>query len=296
MEDLAGMSYISFLGTTETSFLSNENLGQDGSNNRQPKRGRKRTPENVTLEDFDNWEMDELSDDSDTDNDYDVSSCDEIEKKDEAIVRNLDEEEEEEEQRQQEENTIRIEDLDKDNSSSVIPDKSKKKKECFACRWSKTEEAGLDLNRVNQMIFMIESNFASTKTSFLARAVHLFFLNKIYIPMRQKYGPNAIGMWRTKDIIKHIKYHLLEPRYFVGNEIRKLQKFRKVLQKNMAMKRFDVKFINQSYMRMHMEAGRRILDLYRTNITGLNFYDPTCKIDCQQIAKIVNKNKHFNYV
>lgn len=174
-----------------------------------------------------------------------------------------------------------------------------KDKRCFGCSWGSSGTGdSINGNKMNVCIKIIEQNYGKTDNAELARIVHCFYMKEIYEPLKKE--GKSIPKWTSKKIKKHIESHLLEPRIFIGESLKKLSRFERLLE-NMIVTEHEFidgsrrMLLMEKNMKLSLEIMKRKLELYKATPRSMNFFNSDCSINMEMIGKFVNIQKEWNW-
>lgn len=183
---------------------------------------------------------------------------------------------------------------DKNSDIDEIKTNHKNDKEkrgyCFACDWvgNGNDAKTLSINKANTIVFMINSNYGIISDLSLAKAVHGFYKNEIWLPKKE------LPLWRTKDILLHIQKHSLNPVIYVGRKIRRMENLYDVVENMLFRKLNEGGSIipDQKMIKALTEIEKNIRELYKTPIKSMNFTSEN-GIDPEKIGLHINLNKNW---
>ena len=184
------------------------------------------------------------------------------------------------------------------NSSRSSNSERIKKRECFGCMYGNRKMDGIKVNNINLLIKLMEENIGKLNYYSLARMAHLFFKHSIYIPMKNE--GLKINMWRTHDIYIHLKYHIMDPKFFIWNTIAELSDRLTVLN-DMCFKLASMEdgnkvlIADEKVMRMCADTQKRIVDTYKLNPKSMNFYNEQSGINLETLGKLINTSKDWRF-
>jgi hypothetical protein len=171
------------------------------------------------------------------------------------------------------------------------------RRECFACAWQDHGE-GVE-GVVSTIEKMIHENLGLRDTQTIARQVHLYFKNHVYLPRRR--NGIRIAIWRTADVLEHIMRHTYDPRLFLMQSMDQARSWKRILE-DMAFRKQRlvngrVRYVAEANnIKLALSIDKHMLDLYKNNPRTLNFYNDRIGIDMERIAKLVNMSNNFRTV
>jgi hypothetical protein len=168
------------------------------------------------------------------------------------------------------------------------------REECFACKFGERDgETDLDPTKVGEMLRLLDQFYGHAENIAVAKMIHSYFKHEIWAPAR-----GSLPMWRTRSVLDHIEHHVLEPRIFIGESIRKFTKYWRILEDfilkeevNDAGEAHTV--VNDKNMKMVLDVQRRIAEMYKMNPSTMNFYNESYKIDMSSMGKGFNQYRHW---
>lgn len=191
---------------------------------------------------------------------------------------------------------------DQDNNDSSLPHYKKRCKKkskidkyaCFGCMWGSPKDDAINTSNMNRCIRILEENYGKMDNTVLARITHVFYKNEIYLPSKGK-----VPMWRSAAIKEHIEHHMLEPRIFIGESIKKLLSVLTVTQDCLFKQQmlFDGTIkdaVDERSSRFMISLFKQIIQLYRLNPKQMNFYNENSKINFERIGSMINLNKNWD--
>lgn len=92
---------------------------------------------------------------------------------------------------------------------------------CFGCMWGNNAFDESLKNQMGQLRALYEREYGRRRNDELAAAVYAFFRVHIYAPMARAGRP--IPDWPIDMIIEHITRHTLDPRIFIGEQLRRMR-------------------------------------------------------------------------
>ncbi len=233
------------------------------------------------------------------------SSCDELERVEENLF--SDEEEEEEvihnrtlEDHEEELANKEFQDIldvslknhDNYKGNKKEPRSRKKRKldeNCRGCLWSKYEYEEGQMDNLTMLLRIIESLCFRIPTKTVARIGHLFYKDKIYDPLIEGGTPGP--MWRTWEIEYHIENHIKDPRFHIVSTREKYDKISKVLYKSLFIEKEIAGVITRELHEKHFkafnESTKRIEDLLKLEPDKMNCYNKNVAIQLSDIGRII---------
>jgi hypothetical protein len=169
---------------------------------------------------------------------------------------------------------------------------------CFGCMYGNRGIDSIKMNNMNYLITLIEEHIGRMHYYDLAKMAHLYFKHSIYLPMKRE--GLKIQNWRTYDIYLHLKYHIMEPKFFIWNTIADLSDRLTVLNDMWFKKTWmedgnEIIVPDEKVIRMSMDTQRRIIETYKLNPKVMNFYNEHSNISFENIGKLINTNKDWKF-
>jgi hypothetical protein len=168
--------------------------------------------------------------------------------------------------------------------------------ECFGCMYSSKRDPSLKVNVVNNCISIIEREFGRVDDMILAKMVHAYYKDNIFIPCLKAGKP--MYMWRTVTIFNHIRKHIINPVIFLVNSVRKMQKMEDILC-TMSFKEIGLVdgskrvVLDKDNYKLFLETNKRTEALLKNRPKEMIFNTDDFKIDPASVGKVINTSKNF---
>ena len=204
---------------------------------------------------------------------------------------------------------------------------------CFGCWYDgmAEEEGESDPTNMNTLVKIFWDNYGNIANVALARMCHTFFKEQIYGPMRE--AGHDIEMWRTWQIKLHFEKHVLDPRIYIGETLKKYKNLASVLEnrcvnevevgagsgestssrsdsdvdpldfdvdgasgrRGTPSRQKTVQVLNLDVIKLMLDVHKRMLDLYNKKTDLMNFNSKDCTIDFNKLGRFVNPNKRWKF-
>tara|TARA_B100000787_G_scaffold87028_1_gene64267 strand:+ start:24273 stop:24956 length:684 start_codon:yes stop_codon:yes gene_type:complete len=158
--------------------------------------------------------------------------------------------------------------------------KAKRKREtcggaCFLC--GRAGFAGDESTAVGRMYKMFRNEYSNHDSDELFANLEIFFKEEIY-NLYKEQGMDCPLL--TKEQLRvHFLQHTLEPSTFLSEEIRSLRDVADILKNNLLERNIQGNVdVNEKELKKLISVQQQIVQLYRTPISSMNFFDPTTTV------------------
>ncbi len=177
------------------------------------------------------------------------------------------------------------------SNRSPLPD-SDQDSYCFGCEYGFMDNAEkIDGKKMNGIAQLIDQCYGRVDNKSLARMIRMYFAHEIYRPMKRAGTP--IPNWTTRLILEHIEEHQLDPRFFIGQSLRKLRRYEKLIDPMIC--KVDPttgnRIVDINMLNGYLGIVRKQMELYSKPLKKLNFYDDNCHVDIKAMGGVLRNFK-----
>src|SRR3972149_102069 len=182
----------------------------------------------------------------------------------------------------------------KQKKQTPIPRSYYTKSLCVGCMWGSSAGQPVASKRLQTILNVFGDNYGKMTEMALARTIHLYYKNVIYLPAKKIGKP--LPIWRTRSIRDHFKNHTMDPRIFIGEHIQKLKKMNHLLFDTM-FRRFarpdgggTILIADPNHSKLFLQNIKTMVELYKIDPQSLSFFDESCVVDFKRTASLINTN------
>jgi len=163
--------------------------------------------------------------------------------------------------------------------------------ECFLCLFGNVQYDAVVSDKLRGLWNLFEENyFSMTDTEGLATSMYAYYLEEIYEPGIAE--GQKLPRWSAQGVYYHITEHMGEPRIFVGESIKMLQKIRD------AMKPYAIKRMGENEFKPDTrvvaeirQLTKQIQDLYRSDPQEMFGFCEAFRADPQTMNRFVHMSR-----
>jgi hypothetical protein len=168
--------------------------------------------------------------------------------------------------------------------------------ECFGCMFTSQskvtrDDANIPATNVARLLRIFDELYTRMDNIALARIMHVYFKNEIYLPLRRR-GLN-VPMWRTRQIHEHFFCHILDPRITIGEQIRDYIELRRALKTCTFTRSSNETKYDKDGVNLLRSVDAQLIRLYTMDTDKMNFANPDCFIDFAATGKRINPYRNF---
>ncbi len=188
---------------------------------------------------------------------------------------------------------------DEDEKDTPLKRPRKQYKSCFLCATGNHDHAAIDGKNMNKCLSIIRDNLGLDNVVEVSRQAHVYYKEEIYEHANKDCdSTKRVPMMRTKDFVRHIREHTLEPTFWIAEEMKDLRETKLLTKKCRARREILVDgssrvVPDKDMIKMGLEVTKRMMELYRFKPQGLNFYCEKVGVDLTRMGNIINPNKNF---
>jgi hypothetical protein len=168
---------------------------------------------------------------------------------------------------------------------------------CFACSYGNARDVEINPDFANICTRIYEENYGKMGDYYVAKMIHEFHKEVIYKP-NAKNG--TFPIWRTRTVMEHMQEHVMDPRIFVGQSIRRLKRDINDLSKMKMQKttRADGTVITEvatkNYM-AYLKTHDLVMKLYSSKVEGMNFWNQDSGLNLAYAGGMFTVNQRWSF-